>query len=534
MRRTIVAVVAGFALFSVTSAARAAEAPVGPEVTVFQGGASSPDVAYDNADDDFLVVWNSAGTVMGRIVRPDLQQAGFAFPVSEPAQGGPPKVAYDVGRHEFLVVWLGPAGQGTAVYGQRISPAGAQLGANDFLISDAGSAARAVAVADRSGHAEYGVAWDGDGTTGSREIFFRRVSGAGGPLGMAQMASDPARGSGLDAREPKLAYNAELDQYLAAWVQDAGPDRLRDPVMGRLVNAGSGPTGTAIELSGTQLNADRAAERSAPAVAHRPRGGYLVAWTEVYDYTGPWIAGNSVTASGAYAGGSFLIRYPIPTTNPVPIGSRNPALSFDPRSGQFEIVWQGDLSPQPETQDEIFGVTRYDGTDPFQISGANGLHYHAREPAIAYGAKTDEHLVVWTADGPPGEDFRILARRLARVSSSGVDYRAPRVRLRVKRFQQIVRRRGLRASVRCDEPCRLVASARVARPGRRAIKLSKARGTVFADAPVRLRLKAARRSLRSLRRAFRHRKTLVVRVSVRASDVAGNRRTVKAKVRARR
>jgi hypothetical protein len=51
---------------------------------------------------------------------------------------------------------------------------------------------------------------------------------------------------------------------------------------------------------------------------------------------------------------------------------------------------------------------------------------------------------------------------------------------------------------------------------------------------VRLRLKAARRSLRSLRRAFRHRKTLVVRVSVSASDVAGNRRTVKAKVRARR
>src|SRR3954452_17834990 len=102
------AAVALFVLLSVASSAQAYKAPAGDQVTVASGGASSPDVVYNGADDQYLVVWGSAGTLYGRVLHHDLSPAGGAFGVSDPGRGGTPSAAYDADRDEYLVVWPGP------------------------------------------------------------------------------------------------------------------------------------------------------------------------------------------------------------------------------------------------------------------------------------------------------------------------------------------------------------------------------------------------------------------------------------------
>src|SRR4051812_22455310 len=203
------------------STAHASKMPAGGELTVFAGGGSNPDVVYNALDDEYLVVWNASGTVEGRLVRPGLSGAGAVFNVSRPSRGGAPKAAFDSGRDEFLVVWPGATGPGHEVLGQRLRADGSEIGADDFAISASAGSARSVAVVNRAGHDEYGVAWDANGSPGAGEVFLRRLRSDGQPLAGPAQISDPARGLGHSASEPAIAFSAEQDRYLLAWVQVA-------------------------------------------------------------------------------------------------------------------------------------------------------------------------------------------------------------------------------------------------------------------------------------------------------------------------
>jgi hypothetical protein len=536
MRRLCSATAVAIAGLLMAVPAHAAKAPTGAEFTVFAGGGSHPDVVYNSVDDEYLVVWDANGTVEGRVVRPDHSGAGPVFAVSAPDRGGAPKAAYDPLRHEYLVVWAGPAGTGDEVLGQRLSATGFPVGTDDFQISASGGTVRSATVAYRAGHDEYGVAWEANGSPGPGEVFLRRISGDGTALAAPTQVSDPERGLGHSAREPAIAYGTSEDRYLLAWVQDAQLERIKTQVVGRLVEAGDGSAGPVIPISGSQLSGAGAGDRSEPALAYNPGNGYLVVWTAAYDYIGPWIVGDTVLPSGLVGGGEFSIRYPrLPGPFPTN-GSREPTLAFDPPSGAFEVLWRGATTLGDNSNDEIFGVTRYDGTDPFQVSGADGLHYDSSEPSIAYDSNNEEHLVVWTSAGSPGVGFRILARRLAKIPPPGtIDRRDPRVRISLTRLPHILRRRSLVVRASCDEACTLGASAKtqLSRPGR-TVRFRRASKSVRAETWVKLLLRAPRAALRTLRRAFRHRSRLAVHLTVTASDAAGNKGTLERTLVARR
>jgi hypothetical protein len=115
----------------------------------------------------------------------------------------------------------------------------------------------------------------------------------------------------------------------------------------------------------------------------------------------------------------------------------------------------------------------------------------------------------------------------ARLSTSlpVPDTRAPKLRVRVRRRQRALRRRGLVVSVRCSERCSLTARGKV-KIARRTSKTGTARRTLAAGERERLRLPLRARLRRAIRRALARRKGVVARVTVKARDASGNSRSL--------
>jgi hypothetical protein len=158
----------------------------------------------------------------------------------------------------------------------------------------------------------------------------------------------------------------------------------------------------------------------------------------------------------------------------------------------------------------------------------------------------DGYLYLSTGDGggqgdPEGDAQSVgsLLGKILRINPTPVigpppaplaptDTRAPRMRTRVPRRQRVLRLRGAVAYAGCNEAC-TIAAAGVLRVGERRLRLAGARRVARASqVGRRLRLKVGlkRRQARILRRALRRGRRPTVRLSLRATDPAGNRSPV--------
>src|SRR5262249_44036654 len=165
--------------------------------------ASSPAVAYNGVNNEYLVVWEGDDTIdnefeiYGQRVEADTGlEIGTDFRLSDVGPDGDthlgafiPAVAYNGTNTEDHVVWSG-ADNKCEIFGQRLNAAtGAQVGANDFRLSDVGPdgdtrfGAFSPALAYNGAANEYLVVWHGDDTTGTLvdnefEVFGQRLNAA--------------------------------------------------------------------------------------------------------------------------------------------------------------------------------------------------------------------------------------------------------------------------------------------------------------------------------------------------------------------
>ncbi len=168
---------------------------------------------------------------------------------------------------------------------------------------------------------------------------------------------------------------------------------------------------------------------------------------------------------------------------------------------------------------------------------------------------SDGYLYLSTGDGgtqgDPEGDAQSLGSLLGKILRIDVDpapgappplavagdTRAPRLRVRVKRRQRVLKLRGAVARASCDERCTIRAAA-VLRVGKRTHRMIGARRVARASQSgrrVRLKVKLKRRQVRILRRGLRRGRRASVRLRLRATDAAGNRsRVVRRTVRVRR
>jgi hypothetical protein len=392
---------------------------LGPELRISGPNAASndyfPAVAWNEADDEYLVVWqdgrnlNSRGwDIYGRRVGadgagPELRISG-AGAVTE---DGHPAVVWNQTAEEYLVVWMDYRNSSTRaadIYGRRVGADGVPIG-GDIRISGPQATGEDwfPAVAWNQTANEYLVVWEdlrSDSTRG-HDIYGRRVGADGARLGADLRISGP-KATGNE-NYPAVAWNQDANQYLVVWQDDRNSSTRHYDTYGRRVGADGARLGGDIRISGPQA----IGEEWEPAVAcNQTAGEYLVVWGDFRDDLtgGSDIYGRRVGADGARLGGDLRIS-----------GANNasweekPAVAWNQVDNEYLVVWQ-DWRNVSTSGANTYGRRVGDGGagmgGDFLISGPNTTNDY--NPAAAWNQADNEYLVVW-------QDERNLATQAADV-----------------------------------------------------------------------------------------------------------------------
>jgi hypothetical protein len=283
-----------------------------------------PAAAFNATDGEFLVCWEGVdmapgsfeseiycqrldGATGGELGLNDRRvsdmgpDGDFLFAAQEPA------VAWASGPNEYLVTWWGDddtpplVGGEDEIFAQRLAGAtGAEVGANDFRVSDMGPDG---STAYDAAHPtidyappvdEYLVCWQGDDDSGDLvdgedEIFCQRLAAASGTEVGANddrvSAMGPDGEASYDATRPWVSYSALADRYWVVWYAD---DDVGGVVDGELELFGQGLEGADggecgaddFRLSDAGPDGDVFFHALSPVVVATPAGSgeFLVAW----------------------------------------------------------------------------------------------------------------------------------------------------------------------------------------------------------------------------------------------------------------
>jgi len=304
---------------------------------------------------DLVPDWASVVSAMG----PD---GDPTFDAVEPA------VAFDPASGEFLVVWRGDDNTGGLVdgefevFGQRVGPDGSFVGSR-IRVSAMGpngdpefdALEPAVAFSPLSG--EFLVVWRGDDNTGGlvddeSEIFGQRVGPDGSLVGsrVRVSAMGPDGDPEFDALRPAVAFSPLSGEFLVTWDGDDNTGGLVDgesEIFGQRVGPDGSLVGSRVRVSAMGPDGDPEFDAIRPAVAFSPLSGeFVVVWSGDGN-TGGLVDGESeifgqrVGPDGSLVGSRVRVSTMGPNGDPA-FDAREPAVAFDPLSGEFVAVWHGD------------------------------------------------------------------------------------------------------------------------------------------------------------------------------------------------
>ena len=205
---------------------------IGSPFPIWNTGVSShaPAIAYASTARQFLIVWSwDSGGVMhivGRTYSPTSGLGGL-FYVYKDTVGSlhqNPDLAYNRARNEFLVVWQEFTAGWFSIQGVRVkmsggpAPLGSYLHISSGLTSDMVNPVVA-AIPRPPGLGQYMVAWEDASDPSNRNIIGRGIDGLGNPISTPwALANSPWDESG-----PALVGSESSDQFLAAWVWVPAP-----------------------------------------------------------------------------------------------------------------------------------------------------------------------------------------------------------------------------------------------------------------------------------------------------------------------
>jgi len=272
----------------------------------------------------------------------------------------------------------------------------------------------AVAFSPLSG--EFLVVWHGDDNSDGIvddefEIHGQRVSSDGSLVGPRIRISTmgPNGDPSFDASRPAVAFDPLSGEFLVVWSADDNSDGLVNgelEIFGQRVSSDGSLVGPRIRISAMGPNGDSSFDALNPTVAFSPLSGeFLVVWSADDNSDGLVddeleIFGQRVSSDGSLVGPRIRISTMGPNGD-TSFGAVVPVVAFDPLSGEFLVVWEGDDSSGGLVDDEfeMFGQrVSSDGSlvgPRIRIStmGPNGdPSFGAFQPAVAFSPLSGEFL----------------------------------------------------------------------------------------------------------------------------------------------
>ncbi|HKO39336.1 MAG TPA: hypothetical protein VJU14_13310 [Solirubrobacterales bacterium] len=326
-------------------------------------------VNFDSETGRYLVVWDRDETVFARLLAPNGTPLSGELPISAVQDDIETEaIAYSPAAHEYLVVWKA-FGEGR-VYTQRLNQDGAQVGGDDVIVGG-GTGLRvddAVDVAYNATSLEYLVVFNANKTVASdgEEVFGQRLNLAGAEVGLDDFPISemgPVGSTSFNAAPPSVAWNSVLNQYLVSWHGNDGAPLANNEreVYGQLLAA----DGTAIGPDDFRIS-DLGPDGSGEYNASRPRiafdlfsNQYLVAWhgdevglgEDEFEIWGQYLA-----ASGAEIGSNDF-RISEGADGDDTLGNNRPTIAFNPTATCNYLVtyFSGDPNDGFDAGSTVFG-----------------------------------------------------------------------------------------------------------------------------------------------------------------------------------
>ncbi len=442
--------------------------------------ADEPAVAWNAAANEYLVVWSGddnffplvneereifgqrlAGATGAAVGTNDFRISDMGPDGTTPAGAREPAVAYGSGPAQYLVVWAGDDGAPLAddefeIFGQRLVGAtGAEVGTNDFRISDMGFDgdptydAEAPAVAYATTENRWFVVWSADDVLpgmveGEREIFGQFLDAATGNA----VGTNDARYSDMgpdgdpvyDALSPVVAYDSATREFLVAWDGDDKGGGLANgefEIFGQRVNASNGNEVGRNDFQMSEMGIDGHTNVGGfgPAVAVRTSGTfeYFVTWHADQDTLGlvddefEVYAQRLQGTDGRELGVNDLRLSDMGPDGDIDWDAHFPQVALNPYDAEYLVVWEADdtTGTMVDGETEIFarrisatsGLAL--GTRAVRVStmGPDGdPAYDAQDAAVTFDSVHHEWLVVWAGEtnegGLVGGEFEIYGQRL--------------------------------------------------------------------------------------------------------------------------
>lgn len=364
-----------------------ASQPIGSTIIISQEieHEVNPSIAYNSQRQEYLVVWynDRAGCddIRAQRLRWDGLKIGPPFYINAgcPQDRRYPDVVYNSAADQYLVVWeQHDASNGYSIRARRVSGLGVVLDTSDIVIRNDGSMMYtplnpAVAYDPTAG--KYMVVWE--------EIWHSTITSTiYGQLLTNSSALDGSRltiGEGSEARQqPDVAYNQHATTYLVVWQQKNGTEW---EIRSRLVN-GDGSLGTAHTIADAST-----LSYTAPAVAASPFGSTDHAFFVVFEHSATTsdmsIFGRMVNEYGQHSTSFYVMA------DDLSYNSSPAVASMDSTNGRYLVVWRCENALGAAT---IRGSLVVGDTWTYPVHEFFGVY--TNHPATAKGSNGD-FLVAW-------------------------------------------------------------------------------------------------------------------------------------------
>ncbi|MFK7934771.1 MAG: T9SS type A sorting domain-containing protein [Saprospiraceae bacterium] len=410
--------------------------------------ANNPEVAYNPAADNYLVVWqgddevNDQLEIYGQRIAATGAEIGVDFQISNQGISGNTNfdavnaaVAYNSEEDNYLVIWQGDSNDGQLVdnecevYGQLLTAIGTEIG-GDFRISDMGDDgadsrdAQQADVAYNSIENNYLVVWFGDDITDANfEVYGQLLASDGTEIGVNDFQISEIISDSAPQRDPKVAYSDKDNKYLVVWTARENRDgETRDEAWGQYIDAAGHQIAPNDFRISDATNGGGVDVLSAYVAYNSTNGNFLSVWSSQETFLGNAeyeIFGQllnleaptdqfRISAQGTEGNTNFQVR--------------SPDVAFNTIDSNYLVVWEGETVSSNDGKFEILGQLISDEgfllDFPIQISdvgGSSDAFRDGRDPAVVYNPMDNNYLVVWSADDPESnvdDEFEIFGQFL--------------------------------------------------------------------------------------------------------------------------